>query len=136
MSIFDGLFSNWVFILIFFIIAFLQAIITEFGGAAFETTHLRWDEWLVCLALGFGSLFIGWVLRLIKVKDMTTQKLNALRAQRKQQMKRRYAGMSVEQQWEMEYVPGKDDDDDKKKKKDKDRDVEDRSTDSVDEMSE
>lgn len=115
LSIFDGLFSNWVFLLIFFGIGCLQAIITEFGGTAFETTHLRWDEWLVSLALGFGSLFIGAILRAIKMKDKTTEKLNALRAQRKEQMKRRYAGMSVEQQWDLDYVPEKDDDNKKKK---------------------
>lgn len=119
MSVFDGLFSNWVFIFIFLLIAALQAIITEFGGSAFETMHLNWKEWLISLALGIGSLIIGAFLRMIKMKDRTTEKLNALRALRKEQMKKRYAGMSVEEQWAADYVLDKNDESDNNNKKKK-----------------
>lgn len=121
MNVFDGLFSNWVFIFIFVLIAALQAIITEFGGSAFETTHLNWKEWLICLALGFGSLIIGALLRLIKLKDRTSEKLNVLRAQRKQQMIKRYNGKSIEEQWAEDFNPDDQNIENEKKKKKKNK---------------
>ena len=69
------------------------------------------------MALGIGSLIIGAFLRMIKMKDRTTEKLNALRTLRKEQMKKRYAGMSVEEQWAADYVTDKNDESDNNNKK-------------------
>lgn len=40
-------------------------IITQFGGAAFQTTALDGTRWAICLGLGFVSLPIGVIIRLI-----------------------------------------------------------------------
>ena len=119
MSVLDGFFSNPYFILIFLIIAGLQAILCELAGAAFETVHLSWKEWLICLAFGVGSLIIGAILRCIKLPDKTTEKLEALRRLRKEQILKFYEGIPGEQQWEMNSLKKKDK---KKKKGDKETD--------------
>ena len=112
MSVMDGFFKNPYFIIIFLIIAGLQAILCELAGAAFETVHLPWQEWLICLAFGVGSLFIGAILRCIRLPDKTTEKLEALRRVRKEQILKFYEGVPGEQQWEMNSL--------KKKKEKKD----------------
>lgn len=109
MSIFDGLFSNPYFLIIFVFIGGLQAILTELAKAAFITVNMNWKEWLICLAFGAGELIIGAILRCIRLKDTTTQKLQALREQRKQQIKKFYEGVPAERQWEMSILDGKDD---------------------------
>ena len=103
-KVLDGFFSNWVFIAIWLGIAALQAIITEFGSTAFETIGLPWKEWLISLAFAAGTLIVGAFLRTIKLKDRTTEKLEALRERRKEEMKLQYTGMSAQQQWETEFV--------------------------------
>lgn len=55
--------------IIFVLSAGLQAIIVEFGGDAFKTTSLSWDQWLFCIAMGSGSLVAGFLLRLIPVSE-------------------------------------------------------------------
>ncbi|OHT02234.1 calcium motive P-type ATPase [Tritrichomonas foetus] len=112
MSVMDGLFTNFYFIAIFFLIAGLQAILLELAKSAFMTVHLRWDEWLICLAFGAGSLIIGAILRCIRLKDNTTAKLNALRETRKNEIKKFYENVPGEEQWEMSIFD--------KKKNDKD----------------
>ena len=100
----EGLFSNPFFWLIFVIIAGLQAILTELAKAAFLTVNMSWDEWLICLAFGIGSLIVGAILRLIKLKDNTTKKLEALRATRKEQIKKYYEHVPNERQWDMNIL--------------------------------
>lgn len=112
MSIFDGLFKNPYFIIIFFFIGGLQAILSELAGAAFVTVHMNWKRWLICLAFGAGELIIGAILRCIKLRDRTTEKLQALREQRKAQIKKFYQGVPSERQWEMSIIQDKDAGDD------------------------
>lgn len=99
MSVFDGLFSNVYFIIIFFIIGGLQAILVELAKSAFVTVHLPWDEWLICLAFGVGSLIIGAILRCFKLKDTTKQKLQELRESRKRAIKNFYKDIPGQEQW-------------------------------------
>ena len=119
MSVLDGFFSNPYFLIIFFVIAALQAILCELAGAAFETVHLPWQEWLICLAFGAGSLVIGAILRCIKLPDKTTEKLEALRRVRKEQILKFYEGIPGEQQWEMSSLQKKE----KKKKDEKEQET-------------
>ncbi|OHT02030.1 calcium motive P-type ATPase [Tritrichomonas foetus] len=107
MSVMDGLFMNPYFLIIFFAIAIVQAILTELAGSAFLTVHLNWKEWLICIGFGAAELIVGAILRCIRLKDTTTQKLNALRAQRREQMKLFYANVPGEMQWEMNMLDGK-----------------------------
>ena len=103
-GVFDGFFKNWYFIFIMLLIALLQFLIIHFGGDAFQTKRLGGIEWGITLGFGVGSLVIGFFLRLIKLKDRTTEKLNAHRAERKEAIRRQYQGMTAEEQWNMEYV--------------------------------
>ena len=43
----------------------LQAIIVEFGGEAFKTHGLPWQAWLVSVAVGFASIPLGFLIRLL-----------------------------------------------------------------------
>jgi len=115
MKVTDGLFTNPYFIFIFICIGGLQAILLECAGKAFETVHLKWDEWLICIGFGAGEIIIGIILRLINLPDKTTEKLNALRELRKEQMRERYAGKSFDEQWAVDYSPPKEDEEDKEK---------------------
>jgi len=115
MKVTDGLFTNPFFLMIFLIVGGLQALLLECAGSAFETVHLNAKEWGICLAFGAGELIIGILLRLITLPDKTTEKLNALRARRRQEMEQRYSGMSFDEQWAIDYSPPKDDSDDEKK---------------------
>ncbi|KAF9177096.1 hypothetical protein BGZ50_009207, partial [Haplosporangium sp. Z 11] len=65
LNIFSGIQRNRYFIIIFVIMVFFQAIIVQFGGAAFETEKLDGIQWLICILLGLLSLPIGVVIRLI-----------------------------------------------------------------------
>jgi len=67
MNVFEGFFSNPSFSIILAITFVLQALIVEFGNRAFMTTHLRWELWLICIAIGASALIAGAILRLIKV---------------------------------------------------------------------
>jgi Ca2+-transporting ATPase len=99
MSFFNGLFSNWYFIGIFLGIALFQAVIIHCCGPVFETETLDWKPWVISLAFGVGSLFIGFFLRLVKLTDHTSDNLNALREQRKELITKTYTGMSFEEQF-------------------------------------
>lgn len=55
-AVFKGFFTNAIFVAIVAGTFVAQVIIVEFGGRAFSTTGLSWQQWLWCLALGFGSL--------------------------------------------------------------------------------
>jgi Ca2+-transporting ATPase len=108
MNVLDGLFTNPYFIVIFILIAGVQALLTELAKPAFLTVHLPWKEWLICLGFGAGSLVIGAVLRAINVKDVTTEKLNAYRKMRVEQIKKYYADVPGPRQWEMSSLEKKD----------------------------
>jgi len=107
MKVTDGLFTNPYFIMIFLVIAGVQALLLELAGAAFETVHLSAKEWGICLAFGVGEIIIGIILRLIKMPDKTTEKLNALRELRRREMTEKYQGKSCEEQWAIDYNPNK-----------------------------
>ncbi|KAG0267855.1 hypothetical protein DFQ27_008131 [Actinomortierella ambigua] len=65
LNIFAGVTKNYYFMVIFVIMCALQALIVQFGGAAFETTPISGMQWLVCILLGTLSLPIGVVIRLM-----------------------------------------------------------------------
>jgi Ca2+-transporting ATPase len=67
-NIFDKLLQSWVFIVIMIISVVVQVVITEFGGyIGFGTHGLSWLEWIVSIAIGFMSIPIGFILRVIPV---------------------------------------------------------------------
>ncbi|KAJ3032090.1 hypothetical protein HDV00_007999 [Rhizophlyctis rosea] len=64
-NVFKRLHKNFTFIgiLLFTIVA--QIIIVQFGGAAFQTHPINGIQWIVCIAIGFLSLFLGALVRLM-----------------------------------------------------------------------
>ncbi|ORX44182.1 calcium-translocating P-type ATPase [Piromyces finnis] len=65
LNVFTGILKNAYFISIFIFIAAAQVIIVFFGGSAFKTTPLNLGQWAICILLGFFSLPLGMVIRLI-----------------------------------------------------------------------
>lgn len=59
------MFANKFFIVIFFICVLGQALIVQFGGAAFQVVGLDGAHWGIAIVVGFMSLPIGAVIRLI-----------------------------------------------------------------------
>lgn len=64
-NIFRGVHKNNTFMFIFALSMLLQVIIVQFGGPVFKTIPLQWREWLVCIAFGFGSIPVGFLIRII-----------------------------------------------------------------------
>ncbi|KAJ3233227.1 hypothetical protein HDU81_002378 [Chytriomyces hyalinus] len=64
-NVFVGILRNPPFYLIFIGVAAVQAILVEFGSAAFQTVHLSGIQWLVCIIAGSLTLPWGIILRLI-----------------------------------------------------------------------
>lgn len=101
-SFFDGIFSNWLFIVIFIGVSGVQAIIVEFGGHVFQTSHLNWIHWLSSLAFGAGSLIIGLLLRLIPVKELSYEAVEAQRRDMYEALKETLRGLAEDEQWAQE----------------------------------
>ncbi|KAI8914912.1 hypothetical protein DFJ77DRAFT_463922 [Powellomyces hirtus] len=82
LNIFKGIMKNRIFQGIFIATVILQAIIVQFGGPVFKTEGgLNGIQWLICLAIGAGSLPVGVLIRLLpdwrKVKDEESDPLVA-----------------------------------------------------------
>jgi len=67
MNVFDGILTNWVFLGVLAFTAVTQILIVEFGGPATQTVSLTAGQWLSCVAIGFFSLPVGFLLRFIPV---------------------------------------------------------------------
>jgi len=68
LNVFDGILTNWIFLGIILFTVGVQILIVEFGGPAIRTVGLTIDQWVYCVTIGFFSLPIGFLLRLIPVK--------------------------------------------------------------------
>jgi len=73
-NIFEGVFTNWLFSFIIAITVVTQALIVEFGGQWFDTIHLTWRLWMVCIFIGFGGIPWGMFLRTIPVPQPKADK--------------------------------------------------------------
>ncbi|KAE9417617.1 hypothetical protein Angca_006875, partial [Angiostrongylus cantonensis] len=58
-NVFSGLFSNPIYYIIWVATFVSQILIVQFGGRWFSTAALNIEQWLWCLALGFGTLLWG-----------------------------------------------------------------------------
>jgi len=65
LNVFSGIHKNAYFICIFFFIAIAQFFIVTFGGNAFKTVKLSGAQWGICILLGFFSLPLGMIIRLL-----------------------------------------------------------------------
>ncbi|CEP17534.1 hypothetical protein [Parasitella parasitica] len=64
-NIFTNILANKFFIAIFFICVLGQVVIVQFGGPAFQVVALDGAHWGIAIVIGFLSLPIGVVIRLI-----------------------------------------------------------------------
>ncbi|KAG9013997.1 hypothetical protein FRB94_000194 [Tulasnella sp. JGI-2019a] len=64
-NIFAGISKNWYFIIITLFEIAVQVLIAFFGGAAFAVHHMSGKFWGVSIALGFGSIPLGYLIRCI-----------------------------------------------------------------------
>ncbi|CAG8446397.1 7259_t:CDS:2 [Acaulospora morrowiae] len=68
LNILKGITANTFFLIIFLIMIAGQFIIVTFGGAAFQTQKLSVVQWAICVGLGFLSIPVGALIRLIPNK--------------------------------------------------------------------
>lgn len=82
LNIFQGIHKNNIFMAILFITVVLQAIIVQFGSKVFHVPASGLDgyQWLTCIAIGFGTLPVGVLVRLLPDFDIN---LNFLTCGRK-----------------------------------------------------
>ena len=69
-NVFNGIWRNWIFLVIMVGQVTVQAILVEFGGVVFSTSKLTPDLWLWCIFLGSTELLIGQLLTLIPVSKL------------------------------------------------------------------
>ncbi|KAI9339257.1 PMCA-type calcium-translocating P-type ATPase [Pilaira anomala] len=65
LNVFHNVFANRFFMFIFVLCVFLQAIIVNFGGSAFQVVPINGVGWAISICVGFLSLPVGVVIRLI-----------------------------------------------------------------------
>ncbi|OAX32357.1 calcium ATPase [Rhizopogon vinicolor AM-OR11-026] len=65
LNIFEGMLSSWYFMTITLIEIAVQVIIVYIGGTAFQVTRIGGREWGISLALGFVSIPLGALIRLL-----------------------------------------------------------------------
>jgi Ca2+-transporting ATPase len=64
-NVFEGITHNWFFIIILLIMIGGQTMIIFVGGVAFKVTRLNGPQWAYSIVLGFLSLPVGMIVRLI-----------------------------------------------------------------------
>ncbi|KAH5326968.1 calcium-transporting ATPase [Parastagonospora nodorum] len=64
-NVFEGITHNWFFILILLIMIGGQTMIIFVGGVAFKVTRLNGAQWGYSIVLGFLSLPVGMIVRLV-----------------------------------------------------------------------
>ncbi|OQR96827.1 P-type ATPase (P-ATPase) Superfamily, partial [Thraustotheca clavata] len=69
-NVFQGFFSNKLYVGISILQAIMQVLIVQFGGLPFKCVPLNSTQWLISVGLGAASLPVGLVLRFIETKDM------------------------------------------------------------------
>jgi hypothetical protein len=68
LNILQNIGQSWIFLVILFLCAGMQAIICELGGYfGFGTYGLTWQEWLISIGLGATAVPLGFILRFIPV---------------------------------------------------------------------
>ncbi|CAB4482779.1 unnamed protein product [Rhizophagus irregularis] len=71
-NILKGVTRNKFLMAIFLIMVCGQILIVQFGGAAFQVTRISIIEWVICIVLGFLSIPVGVIIRLIPTGAHTT----------------------------------------------------------------
>jgi len=75
-NMFDGLITNWMFLVVISAIIALQVLLVEYGGEAMQTTKLSAKQHAACIMWGATSLLFGTILKWLPNK--ITEKIPAL----------------------------------------------------------
>jgi Ca2+-transporting ATPase len=65
LNVFSNILANRFFVFIFVLCVFLQCVIVNFGGAAFQVTRVDGTAWAISIVIGLLSLPVGMAVRLI-----------------------------------------------------------------------
>ncbi|KNE62166.1 calcium-translocating P-type ATPase, PMCA-type [Allomyces macrogynus ATCC 38327] len=65
LNVFRGVGNNKYFVAILLLTIILQVIIVELGGSAFHTVPLTFPQWLFCIGIGFLSIPMGALIRVL-----------------------------------------------------------------------
>lgn len=69
-NVFEGIFTNPIFYSVWVSTCFGQALIVQYGGMAFSTAELTFDQWLWCAFLGAGTLLWQQLVKLIPPENV------------------------------------------------------------------
>jgi P-type Ca2+ transporter type 2C len=75
-NMFNGLITNWMFLVVISVIIALQYFLVEYGGEAMQTTSLTGEQHAACIIWGSTTLLIGTFLKWLPNK--ITEKIPAL----------------------------------------------------------
>lgn len=64
-NIFEGFFENWVFLVVWAIIAGLQFLIVTFTDKVFKVSALSWEQWLIALGISLTVILVDALTKLI-----------------------------------------------------------------------
>jgi len=73
LNVFAGVHKNMIFVGVIIFTAILQVLLVQFGAGFVETVGLSLEHWGICVALGFGSLPIGFIGRLIPIEKLAAR---------------------------------------------------------------
>jgi len=89
-NVFEGFFNNWLFLTVEVMTIIVQIALVEVGGEAVKTSHLTPVQHGICIAIGFGSIIVGLLLKLIprrifdfKINENPMSKLASQKSLRK-----------------------------------------------------
>jgi calcium-translocating P-type ATPase len=68
-NVFNGLFTNHICMAVLFFTVLMQFGMVQFGGEFTSTFPLSLQQWLICTGIGAISLPVGFLLRLIPIKE-------------------------------------------------------------------
>jgi len=68
MNVFEGIFRNWIFVLIWVGTFASQILIVQFGGYAFQTAALNIQQWAFCIGCGAFTLIWNFFVNRIPEK--------------------------------------------------------------------
>jgi len=66
---FRGLHKNFTFLYVSLFTIGAQVFLIELGGDYVKTSHLNVYTWLICIGLGLGVFVVGFLMRLIPIKE-------------------------------------------------------------------
>lgn len=76
--IFRNILQNRIFLFVLVLSASLQFLIVEFGGTVFRTQIISWSDWLICIAFGFGSIPVGFLVRMLAPDEVEEVVVNEI----------------------------------------------------------